>query len=573
VRKAALLLPFVLVLCASAQAGGTAPPAAPANLTAFLLRSTEPETHSFPRTPSFAWTPVRRAARYELELATNQGFAEGNVLWSEDKLRQPVAAIPLQLPWMVGKPYALWVHVRAIGKDGKVSPWSAPFGFNMRWRDSDVPQKLPAPPGLVRWAPVEGATAYDVLYPDIAAAKAFQTTTNVADEREFYTFHDSYAWTVPIHWRVRAVRFVDATIAAKNGLPRVSYGPWSPLFTSVNPPASLGPLTPNVTVSDEYVKAGETARPHELTPGFAWSGTAAIPGYPAGSPLYRVYISTDDHCVNRVFSGAVVGSPAYAPRTKGGPMTLPQNTSDLTTAKGGLVSVGGSEGAAFDATGDKVLTNEDPGNAVDKDSAGGSGSSSGSSGGGTGTADAGVARVDLWDSGWPNGRYYWTVVPVEVLPIGKAAKPEDSQPLEYHDMSVPQDACESGRLGSFGKVSKPVVAESSTPFASGLSPTGRMIAAATTSPTFHSSPLVAWEPATGATTYEVQWSKGAAYPWKTAGSLQTHATSAVLPLTTPATWWYRVRGINPALPTGAQKMTWSAPVALRLTGDQYRVLR
>ena len=100
-----------------------------------------------------------------------------------------------------------------------------------------------------------------------------------------------------------------------------------------------------------------------------------------------------------------------------------------------------------------------------------------------------------------------------------------------------------------------------------------MISAANSSPTFHSSPLVAWEPATGATTYEVQWAKGTAYPWSVAGTLQTHATSAVLPITTPATWWYRVRGINPALPTGAQKMTWSAPVALRLTGDQYRVLR
>jgi hypothetical protein len=571
VRKAALLLPLVLGLCASGPAAA-APPGAPSDLRAFLLRSDEAETHMFPRTPSFSWAPVRKAARYEFELATNQAFAEGNVLWSEDKLKQPVASIPLQLPWMVGKPYALWVHVRAIDKAGRTSPWSEAFGFNMRWRDSDVPRQLTAPPGLVRWAPVEGATAYDVLYPDIAAARAFQTTTNVADEREFYTFHESYAWTNPVHWRVRAVRFVDAAIAAKNGLPRVSYGPWSPVFTSVNPPASLGLLTPNVTVSDEYVVAGGTPQPHELTPGFAWAGTAGAGlGYPAGSPLYRVYISTDDHCVNRVFSGAVVGSPAYAPRTKGGPLTLPQNTTDLGTAKGGLVITGGSEGAAFDAAGDKVLTNEDPNNAVDKNSGGTPGSGGSGTGGGASTTS--VARVDLWDSGWPNGRYYWTVVPVEILAIGKAVKPEDPQPIEYHDLNVAQDACESGRLGSFGKVSKPVVAQSSTPFVSGLSPTGRMIAAAGARPTFHSSPLVAWEPATGATTYEVQWAKGNSYPWKPVGSLQTHATSAVLPIATPATWWYRVRGINPALPTGAQKMTWSAPVALKLTGDQYKIVR
>ena len=24
------------------------------------------------------------------------------------------------------------------------------------------------------------------------------------------------------------------------------------------------------------------------------------------------------------------------------------------------------------------------------------------------------AKVDLWESGWPNGRFYWTVVPVRM---------------------------------------------------------------------------------------------------------------------------------------------------------------
>ena len=84
---------------------------------------------------------------------------------------------------------ALWAHVRWESKDGKVvTPWSDSFGFNMRWTDNDYPQQLTAPEGLIRWKPIEGATRYEVLYPDIAGTMSFQTTTNVADEREFFTF-------------------------------------------------------------------------------------------------------------------------------------------------------------------------------------------------------------------------------------------------------------------------------------------------------------------------------------------------------------------------------------------------
>ena len=31
-------------------------------------------------------------------------------------------------------------------------------------------------------------------------------TTNVADEREFYTFHQAASWLSTVHWRIRAVR-------------------------------------------------------------------------------------------------------------------------------------------------------------------------------------------------------------------------------------------------------------------------------------------------------------------------------------------------------------------------------
>jgi hypothetical protein len=128
---------------------------------------------------------------------------------------------------------------------------------------------------------------------------------------------------------------------------------------------------------------------------------------------------------------------------------------------------------------------------------------------------------------------------------------------------------------SFGKVAQPVVtAQSNTPWVSGLAPSGRLIASAAKVPTVHDSPLVAWEPAVGATTYEVQVSR-TGYPWKTTWSTTTPGTSVVLPLgpSQAGTWYYRIRGINPALPTGAQAMSWSKPIRLKVTGDSFVIVK
>ena len=101
----------------------------------------------------------------------------------------PGDSVNLVLPWFTGKPYALYAHVRAVTTRGATA-WSKPFGFNMRWESTPVP--LVSKPGLVRWAPVEGATAYDVWYPDIR--KVIRTHTNVADQRELYSFHLEDSW-------------------------------------------------------------------------------------------------------------------------------------------------------------------------------------------------------------------------------------------------------------------------------------------------------------------------------------------------------------------------------------------
>jgi hypothetical protein len=565
VKRVLVLLAAAFAFVPAATAGGPTPyhavTAAPTGLHAFLLSPSETPQTYYPRTPSFAWSPVdAKGGSYEFELSTSRKFDESSVLFSYANLKIPALAIAHQLPWMTGVPYSLWAHVRWVSADGKhVTPWSEPFGFNMRWKDDDYPQQLTAPEGLIRWKPIEGATRYEVLYPDINGATAFQTTTNVADEREFFTFH-SFMGYATIHWRVRAVRYIDDKDVLKNGLPRVSYGPWSKVFTSVNPPQSLGTLTPTDTVSDSWDKKGAPPSAHELTPGFAWTPSSPwISSVAAfGSPLYRVYVATDDHCVNIVFKGSIVGSPAYAPRTFGGPLTLPQSTQTLGQwdASPYLMVWGGTEGRAVDGAGADVKSNEVPVAST------------------TGATGPALASVDLWDSGWPNGRYYWTVVPVSVQTFGPPDPKANDQPIEYHDMAVPQDECESGYGLSFGKVSEPVVTQAGTPWVSGLSPNGRVVASASKVPAVHDSPIVAWEPAVGAQTYEVQLSR-LRYPWRKTWSTTTSATSIVLPLGKDkvGTWWYRVRGINPALPQGAQEMSWSTPVRIRITGDSFVVVK
>ncbi|HEY2327678.1 MAG TPA: hypothetical protein VGH52_09360 [Gaiellaceae bacterium] len=561
-----LLGAAALALSGGAAGGGYA---APGGLHAFLLTPAEAPMQYYPRTPSFSWNPVGHGGKYEFEMATAHNFADSNLLFDYTDLTIPAIAVGHQLPWMTGDPYALWTRVRWTSPNGKtVTPWSKPFGFNMRWLDTDVPQQLSAPVGLVRWAPIEGATRYEVLYTDLHPAVAFETTTNVADEREYFTFHNQFGWGATIHWRVRAIRYIDDKDVLKNGLPRASYGPWSPVFATANPSEADGALAPTGTVSDSWDLLGAAATPHQLTPGFSWAASSpAITTVPSfGSSLYRVYIFTDKDCVNQVFAGSIIGSPAYAPRVTGGPFALPQDTKSLAQWDGSpYLEETGSEGKAMDATGATVTSNEVPGAKLGESSSSSSSSSSSTSNG---------ANVDLWDSGWPSGRFYWTVVPVTVETIGVVdpTKPNASQPIAYQDTAVAQDACEAGDVMSFGKVSAPVVTSSSTPFVSGLAPSGRMETSAAKVPTLHDSPLVAWEPATGAETYEVQLSR-TKYPWKKTWDQTTDATSIVLPLgpKNVGTWWYRVRGINPALPPGAQAMTWSAPVKFRISGDRFVV--
>ena len=563
-RNALLVVALLGTILATSASAGT--PGAPKGLRGFELRPNEVPTHTFSRTPAFAWSPVRGASCYEFELATSRTFDGSSVFWSnvadgvgsgklcravtitapasdEQKsasdgtgtdvvktkiapIRIPATSVNLVLPWFTGKPYALYAHVRAITTRG-ATPWSKPFGFNVRWESTPVP--LVSKPGLVRWAPVEGATAYDVWYPDIR--KVIRTHTNVADQRELYSFHLEDSWWQLVRWRVRPVRQVVG--ALPNGLPAVSYGPWSPTYATTNPAWASGKLQLRAAISDA-VSTGSKAASHQLMPAMTFGGDTGADG--REYRLFRPYAFTDRDCVNAVFRGSVVGGPAFAPRISG-PLKLPTNQEELDVALAGILPSAKSENAkTYMADGTPVAASET-------------------------WDESDLVRVDLPDVDTSTTRYFWTVVPVGINVA------EDGT-FSYYDAESPQDACESGRVASFGKQSRPAITSSGTPYVSGLSPKGRLLAQAGRRPVVYSTPLVAWRPVTGATGYEVQWSRSK-YPWRSSGSIFTYATSSSLQLGA-GVWYYRVRGLN-AAQVGTPAMTWSALVSVKVVRPTFRI--
>ncbi|HSL63994.1 MAG TPA: hypothetical protein VK874_04985 [Gaiellaceae bacterium] len=555
----ALPLALACLLALLVAAPGQARPAAPTGLHGFLLRADEPRRTTFPRTPAFAWNPVRGALRYELQLSTSSLFRESGLVYAARVVTTPAAAVPVALPWTTGSPHSLYARVRAVGSSW-VTPWSRPYGFSLRW--GSLPEPVEAPPGLLRWTTVEGATGYTVwyLFPD-GTSKQIAVHTNVIDQREWYTFHPEATYAGEVRWRVRAVRRVYGERA--NGLPAVAYGPWSPVYTTRNPALGSGPTMLVGTVSDA-VSTAASAEAHRLMPAFAFSGNASLFGRTA--ELFRVYVFTDRDCVNAVFRGAIVGSPAYAPRPFG-PLALPATDAGIAAARRAFLP-DGKEPLSSTHDLEPVETTEQqpsatpfaPGRQTADPTVGAAAPART-----TAPASGNVgAPVDLWDTDWPRGRYWWTVVPV-------ASVSSVAGTVEYRDLELAEEACAAGRVLAFGKTSEPVVTAASAPYASGLSPKGRLVSAVSPSSSFYGAPLVAWAPALGASSYEVQWSR-TRYPFRAAApSLVTASTAVTLPLR-PGTWYYRVRGINPSAPTAAQPMSWSDPVRVRIARPTFRIV-
>jgi hypothetical protein len=415
---------LITVLAAAVLAGTASASTAltsPTGLHGFLLRADEPTATVFHRTPSFAWAPSPGAIGYQFQISTSSTFRDNGIIYNTASLTTPVAAPPLILPWITGSPHALYARVRATvmtASGTAVTPWSDGYGFDVT--PPAPPTPLGSEPGLLRWSPIEGADSYQVWLVDVRTAqsptgKKETVRTNVLDEREFYTFHQSINWIGSIHWRVRAIRS-SASGTPANGIPAVTFGAWSPTYNSTNPAITGGPIKLIHTVSD-ITSDGSAASPaHELMPAFAWTGNQSLNG--TAAELYRVYVFTDSQCLNLVYTGAVVGSPMYAPRP-GGPLALPSDSGGIAAARSSYLDDGAEPaGQMYDGT--PVLTQESTQPAsptlttpADSGPPGAVAPVAAAPSSGAPTAPTSVgAPVDLWDTDWPNSGYYWTVIPV-----------------------------------------------------------------------------------------------------------------------------------------------------------------
>ena len=390
---------------------------------------------------------------------------------------------------------------------------------------------LTSKPGLVRWAPVEGATAYDVWYPDIR--KVLRTHTNVADQRELYSFHLEDSWWQLVRWRVRPVRQVVG--ALPNGLPAVSYGPWSPTYTTTNPAWATGKLQVRAAVSDA-VSTDSKAAAHQLMPAMTFSGDTGTDG--REYRLFRAYAFTDRDCVNAVFRGSVVGGPAYAPRISG-PLELPTNQEELDVALAGILPSAKSENAkTYMADGTPVTASE------------------------TWDGEDRV-RVDLPDVDSSSTRYFWTVVPVGI-------NVDEDGTFSYLRRRV---AAGRVRVRPHGQLRQAVATcdhgsgyalrlralAEGTPACPGGTAPGRLLDSAR-----RVAPRRRCDGVRGSVVaLEV--------PVASAGSAGTYATSTVLQLGA-GVWYYRVRGLN-AAQVGTPAMTWSAPVAVKVVRPTFQITR
>ena len=163
-------------------------------------------------------------------------------------------------------------------------------------------------------------------------------------------------------------------------------------------------------------------------PAFMWTGNQTL--YGTSAELYRVEIFTDKQCLNRVYTGAVVGSPSWAPRLNG-PLALPTDDArsppraPATSSTDGVRATGEPTYDRHERSPQRAGRRPPPddGSVPDDDpAAAGDDASPGPTGAGGArlrlrrrsgiSAGALGAPVDLWDTNWPESGYYWTVVPV-----------------------------------------------------------------------------------------------------------------------------------------------------------------
>jgi len=631
---------FAVLVLASGASAHSLQIAAPTGLHAFLLRADEPSATSFPRTPAFAWNPVPGALRYQFQLANSAPFRENAIVYSA-KLKSPVAAPTTTLPWITSMMHARVRAILADDVtpwsaqfNFDMTPPDAPqalasYPGMLHWTPVegadayevwliDVPQlvtvftnvlderefytlhRTSSWMGSVRWR--IRALRYD--------RDGNQRSNGLPAVTSYTQWSTVYSSTNPVY------------SAGKITLT----GTLSDVFSG-DPDAPAHKLMPGFLFSGDQTLDGRSAeffRVYVSTDSGCLNTvfTSPIIGSPAYAPRPfqgPVGLPSTLDGVAAARSSYLTGGSEPTGRTLDGALvtvneTLPQATptvavpSDSDTDPGGLL--GSSPGGPaqltlltdFGAPVDLWDTEEEQSRgywwtvvAVGSTSPG---ALSTNVSGATALAatvlpvlnGSAFASGDVITIGAPTNEETATVVSSSSSSLSLAAplKNKHGPPetvvrsttgstLTYRDLELAADVCRAGRVARFAKNSEPSLTTGGELFATGLSSKGRLISAQRGS-TFYGNPLVAWTPALGATSYEVQWSKKL-YPFKpepnpenaNAPGTMTLGTAAVLPLSA-GTWYYRVRGFDYSLPTNAQQMSWSDPAKIVVAKPKFRIV-
>ncbi len=224
-------------------------------------------------------------------------------------------------------------------------------------------------------------------------------------------------------------------------------------------------------MSDVFSNGSSSSPAHKLMPAFMWSGNQTLSGTTA--ELFRVYVFTDSQCLNRVYTSAVIGGPAWAPRLSG-PLALPSGDAALTAARSSYLGDGlETNDLTYDFQ--TVTPNEQavaaaptttvPGNAPASPGttppasaspttgsasapASGTGATT-SSGGNTVAAPSSPGPpIDLWDTDWPSSGYYWTAIPVAAVGLGSSGTTVAAPGAAKGDTAIPVASTTGLRVGN-----------------------------------------------------------------------------------------------------------------------------
>ena len=418
-----------------AGARSTAAPAAPQGLRAFLLRPSEAVTHEFERTPSFS--VAARPRRHPLRVRALARHADASTEARRRSGRTRKLKTPAEsrvhpgraLPWMTGNPYA---RLRARPRDHaqRASARGArSFGFNIRWCERPAADLTDRIPGMSRWS--VGRRRDELSGLVLGDRKIVGMTTRTPSTIASSTRSTSRPRSHGLGQLARPCRAQPLRQDPVRACRRQRTARGARSTRRANPALARRRRRAVARRGRHDGRATPRRRSlHELTPGFAFGGDTALRcngGTPAD--LYRVYVFSDSDCVNVIHRGSIVGIAGLCPahdrvaeaaaddhgRDHGSSAYL-EDLQGANRAAAVHVRLGeghehGERPGAGEAGGDarsrdraialparrprttrRTRRPKRPVAARDPESTG--------------------APVDLWDSGWPNGRFYWTVVPV-----------------------------------------------------------------------------------------------------------------------------------------------------------------